>query len=78
MPVPDITVDEPFPGQIWVFFFLMLASVGLRLWLLIVSRHYLRSDEAVVAMEALDIMEGGRIPFFYTVSTTEEGTRLKH
>jgi 4-amino-4-deoxy-L-arabinose transferase-like glycosyltransferase len=63
-PVPDITVDEPFPGQIWVFFFLMLASVGLRLWLLLVSRHYLRSDEAVVAMEALDIMEGGPIPFF--------------
>ena len=63
-PVPEITVDEPFPGQIWLFFFLMLASVGLRLWLLIVSRHYLRSDEAVVAMEALDIMDGGRIPFF--------------
>ncbi len=43
----------------------MFVSVALRLWLLIVSRHSLRSDEAVTAMEALDIMEGGPIPFFH-------------
>ena len=42
----------------------MLVSIGLRLWLLIVSRHYLSSDEAVTAMETLDILNGGPIPFF--------------
>jgi len=59
------STDEPFPFQAQIFIVLMFVSVSLRLWLLIVSRHYLRSDEAVTAMEALDIMEGGPIPFFH-------------
>lgn len=56
--------DEPYPRQTALFLLLMLVNVGLRLWLLMVSRHYLQSDEAVVAMEALDILEGGPIPYF--------------
>jgi 4-amino-4-deoxy-L-arabinose transferase-like glycosyltransferase len=59
------SADEAFPRQTLLFSLLMFLSVALRLWLLIVSRHYLRSDEAVTAMEALDIMEGGPIPFFH-------------
>ncbi|HEY2989140.1 MAG TPA: glycosyltransferase family 39 protein [Candidatus Binatia bacterium] len=64
LPFRNLAADQPFPRQTQLFVLLMLVSIGLRLWLLIVSRHYLRSDEAVVAMEALDIMEGGPIPFF--------------
>jgi 4-amino-4-deoxy-L-arabinose transferase-like glycosyltransferase len=56
--------DEPFRHQKWLILILLVAALGVRLWLLIASRHYLRSDEAVVAMEALDIMEGGPVPFF--------------
>jgi hypothetical protein len=63
-PLPALSADEPYPRQTWLFLLLMFVSVGARLWLLIVSQHYLRSDEAVVAMEVLDIMEGGPIPFF--------------
>jgi 4-amino-4-deoxy-L-arabinose transferase-like glycosyltransferase len=64
-PVSGRSADEPFPFQTQLFTVLMLVSVALRLWILIVSRHYLRSDEAVTAMEALDIMEGGPIPIFH-------------
>jgi 4-amino-4-deoxy-L-arabinose transferase-like glycosyltransferase len=63
-PPENFSADKPYPWQTRLFLLLMLVSVGVRLWLLIVSRHYLRSDEAVVAMEALDILEGGPIPFF--------------
>src|ERR1700675_206084 len=59
------STDEPFPHQTQIFIVLILLSAALRLWLLIVSRHYLRSDEAVTAMEALDIMGGGPIPIFH-------------
>ena len=57
--------DEPFARQTQIFLLLMSVSIGLRLWLLIVSRHYLNSDEAVTAMMALDILDGGPIPIFF-------------
>ncbi|HEY2989132.1 MAG TPA: glycosyltransferase family 39 protein [Candidatus Binatia bacterium] len=57
--------STPYRRQTRLFLLLLFVSLALRVWLLIVSRHYLRSDEAVTAMEALDIMEGGPIPFFH-------------
>jgi len=59
-----IYADEPFPHQKWIFIIVMLAALAVRLGLLVASRHYLKSDEAVVAMEAMDIMEGGPVPFY--------------
>src|SRR5437870_9280873 len=58
------SADEPFPFQARLFVTLMLLSAALRAWLLVVSRHYLNSDEAVSAMMALDILDGGPIPLF--------------
>lgn len=57
--------DDPYPHQTWLFLALMFVSIVLRLGLLLTSRHYLRSDEAVTAMEVLDIIAGGPIPFFH-------------
>ena len=56
--------DEPYPRQTQLFLLLMFASVGLRLWLLLTARHFLNSDAAATAMMALDILDGGPIPFF--------------
>jgi hypothetical protein len=64
-PAPTLNgTDEPYSHQTWLFLALLFLSVVLRLALLISSRHYLRSDEAVVGMEALDIIEGRPIPLF--------------
>jgi hypothetical protein len=63
-PAQILSEDQPFRHQNRLFIILMLAALGVRLLLLVASRHYLRSDEAVVAMEALDIMEGGPVPFY--------------
>jgi hypothetical protein len=60
-----LEADTPYPYQAWLFVFLLLASVALRLWLLVTSRHFLRSDEAVTAMEVLDILDGEPIPLFH-------------
>lgn len=63
-PVAD-SADDPYPHQTRLFLALISVSIVLRLGLLITSRHYLRSDEAVTAMEVLDIIDGGPIPFFH-------------
>jgi 4-amino-4-deoxy-L-arabinose transferase-like glycosyltransferase len=57
--------NEPYPQQFWLFLLLMFVSVAFRYWLLFTSRHYLNSDEAATAMMALDILDGGPIPFFF-------------
>jgi hypothetical protein len=62
---PILEVDTPYPYQTRLFIFVLIASVALRLWLLVTSRHFLRSDEAVTAMEVLDILDGEPIPFFH-------------
>jgi 4-amino-4-deoxy-L-arabinose transferase-like glycosyltransferase len=56
--------DTPYPHQKWVFLGLMCMTFLLRLIILFNSRHYLDSDEAVIAMESLDIIAGEPIPFF--------------
>jgi hypothetical protein len=60
----DSSADDPFPHQTLLFVGLMVATVALRLRLWLTSRRYLRSDEAVVGMQTLDILDGGPIPFF--------------
>jgi 4-amino-4-deoxy-L-arabinose transferase-like glycosyltransferase len=59
------SADEPFPRQSQLFLLLIVVSIALRLWLLFTSRHYLNSDTAATAMMALDIVDGGPIPFFF-------------
>ncbi|MBU0673281.1 MAG: glycosyltransferase family 39 protein [Proteobacteria bacterium] len=65
----NIAVNEPWPNnplrhQRGLILALLLFALGVRVWLLLASQHFLRSDEAVVAMMAMDILEGGPIPFF--------------
>jgi 4-amino-4-deoxy-L-arabinose transferase-like glycosyltransferase len=61
----SLSTNEPYPRQTLLFSLLMFLSVGLRLWLLFTSRHYLNSDAAATAMMALDIQDGSPIPFFF-------------
>jgi hypothetical protein len=66
IPSPSSTdfADTPYPYQGYLFLALMCMSFLVRLVILLTSKHYLRSDEAVTAMEALDIIAGGPIPLF--------------
>ncbi|MBI1784645.1 glycosyltransferase family 39 protein [Candidatus Sumerlaeota bacterium] len=61
---PDEPWDRPYQNQIRWFLILMAVSVIFRLGLLFYSQKYLQSDEALVGMIALDIMEGAPIPLF--------------
>lgn len=58
------TEDPPFPHHRTWFVALMLATALLRLILLFTSQRYLQSDEALVGMIALDILDGKGIPVF--------------
>ena len=62
--LPGRSNNEPFPHQTKIFLLLMLLSVVVRVVILMTSRHYLTSDEAVTGMETMDIIEGGPIPAF--------------
>jgi len=63
-PISKSEPDDPFPRQMLLFILLMAVSVIFRLALVLYSKKYLQSDEALVGVITLDIMHGQPIPIF--------------
>ncbi len=56
--------DAPFPHQKILFTALLAISFIVRIEAVLHSKRYLMSDEAVVGMIALDILEGREVPYY--------------
>lgn len=63
-PAAPLLEDPPFAFQRRWFFILLALFLVSRLALLLLSRRYLMSDESVVGVMAIDIGNGGKVPFF--------------
>ena len=50
---------------ILLFFLLLITAMGLRLFLLFTSQHYLDGDESMVGLMSLHIIEKGELPLFW-------------